>query len=1569
MKLRSPSGYRTAAHFLWARSLSPLSALLLLLAPGWVLAQDPGADDGEPPEPLPCPTLVADDLTQVEQASHEFIVRYPRALDVAVESLDDGDVLVSGPDGYLQRAELVSLTEVDVPFIHPINPNADLAGDGQLFWPGGWPSMIAKYRVFPPEPAVTWQPAHNGSYAVSLVEGQVDLMDGMALAPKLLGGFRVAIDGGGGEPKLIQPVETRIHIGKRPAEGLFAGEPDSRESYATVQLFFDVPHIDVEFLELVRERHTFVANVGAVKLAMPDPGPRLNDGADAEDGLMVLSLRSKVYPLGALETGDYRFVVRVNGEREGAEEFSVGDDPPADEFAPEAELRVANITMANDRPQRLEVVYEDRGGIDVSTIGDEDLMVISPCALLDVIPPFPCDWETQKAKFVEVVSASDGLRRVVALYEIEPPAGGWKHGHNGFYPVIWRTSEVCDRSGNCNPQRRLGGFEVAIRPGEDPPVLATAEVRVDPSDPHMVSAHVRVKFEDEWAIAGQEIRRDGQRIILEARAEPLITARPPFPPPVEDLAYDIGPLDQGIYLAVFQMNGHVYARQEFRVGRPLDPPVPAEVRLEVDTSSPGDVVALVTVQFRNPHELVQEQVLGDGHRISLTAKARPLPVPEIGPAVLPEPIHLRYHIGELPPGGYLAVFQMNGFPYAAGDFLIGTPEPPIPAEVRMEVSSEDPASVVARVRVQFESPHVIVGRDLHRDGRRFVLEAMARPAEPNELPADAAGNSVVLEYPLGDLDAGEYGAVFVMNGYRYAAQEFVIRHGGEFAADVALAVDAGDPSAVTAHATIFFEDKFVIIENPGEPRREGNTVFIDATPIVATFVQEPEHLPIDLSYKLGEFRPGEYLLVYRINGNPEARLPFVVDPAPPLPAEVRLTVAVDGPAATARARIQFRDHYRISDRRVAREGSRFIIDLGVEGPLPILAPLPPQPIELEIPLADGLENGSYFATLRMNGFPYALEPFEILSDPLEVEVDLAVEVGEAGVTASARIDFKNPYLQVTDPGLPMRDGNLFEIHAIAEELVFVQEPDGAPQRFSYDLGSPPPGHYGLIYYVNGRAVAHQRFRVEHDPRPPLAHIAGIEISQGDASWFADVGVILMPGQRVTDWGAVRQSGGEFHVEITVDWVDFPPGPDREPIDPALIPDGVEMMNGGGDGLIGDAPVRIVRHQYVLGILDPGEKQFVVHSRGQAVARKGFIVPGLGPVVNLRAEDITGSMQRPHRFSISYGDPDGLDHESIREARVLVAGPDGFEGIPVLEEYASTDDVPSTGSIAIYTLDAPGGSWDPRDNGRYCVHVDPEAIRDLDGNSIASGRLGCFNTRIAVEPTQTDVEIRVTTSLLEGEWFAEVEIVPAAGTAIRVEDWGQVIHHGDTHLALATVVQKATPGGPIAEPLAHRFPLGALRPGHHVFVFKTNLAHCGLAHFRVPGMEGDPIDDWRHAAGVRDGEDDGDRDRFGIMAEYFFALDPAHPDAPEIRSEIVADASGANHLAIRYRRLLVAEGVRQVIEVSRDLRRWEAADGLTEIVQQDVNIDGTEELLVCLRESLAESEHRWIRIRLIREPQE
>ena len=571
--------------------------------------------------------------------------------------------------------------------------------------------------------------------------------------------------------------------------------------------------------------------------------------------------------------------------------------------------------------------------------------------------------------------------------------------------------------------------------------------------------------------------------------------------------------------------------------------------------------------------------------------------------------------------------------------------------------------------------------------------------------------------------------------------------------------------------------------------------------------------------------------------------------------------------------------------------------------------------------------------------------------------------------AKVVVDFVDPFLLITDPGEPEIDGSFIKINATAEEVVFVTEPSGDPQEFEYNLGQLLPGPYRLLYCINGVPQAHTGFIVREGHGDPLPHVASIDIEQGDASWFATTRIILLPGQALTDCGVVRQSDNEFHVNITVDWVDFPE-PDRIPVDANLLPDGV-VLSEDGDVVVGGFPVRIEECTHVLGVLEPGEYKFFVHSRGQKIARQHFVVPGSGPEATLRAENITEPSDEPYRFSINYSDRDGLDHASIRGAEVFVFGRDGLGSKAELVEYASTDDVPSTGATAIYAIRAPGGDWDQRDNGKYCVQVDPEAVRDLLGNSLVHGELGCFHVRIIDEPTgPPDAEINVSIDLGEdGVWYAGVEIVPAAGVQLVVEDWGDLTHHGHTFVALATVGRRDLTSNVVPEPLAHRYPLGELGPGFYIFVFKTNLAHCAVEEFIVPGLPGDPIDNWRKIVGVENVDEraDDDGDRVNLLAEYFFALDPKRPDVPKIIPEVVEDSEGKKHLGLRFRRLLGADGVREVIQVSKDLKTWIlATDIQTDVVEQHEVFDGTEEILICLTEELTADSYPFMRVDLERD---
>jgi hypothetical protein len=724
-----------------------------------------------------------------------------------------------------------------------------------------------------------------------------------------------------------------------------------------------------------------------------------------------------------------------------------------------------------------------------------------------------------------------------------------------------------------------------------------------------------------------------------------------------------------------------------------------------------------------------------------------------------------------------------------------------------------------------------------------------------------------------------------------------------------------------------------------------------------------------IRYNLGDhLEPGPYLLTYCINDRREARTEFFVERDPPIPADVEMDVAVEDSAAVAVVQIQFKDHYLILGHKVNLEGNRFCIDLDVEGPLEILALVPPPATTLEISLGENLEGGIYHAILKMNGFPYADDEFRIHSDEFEVEVDLKVGVGDA-IIAKAVVDFVNPYILVTNPGEPEIDGNLIKINATADEVVFITEPSGDPQTFEYNLGELEPGAYRLVYCINGIPQAHTGFLVGEDPGQPLPYIASIDIEQGDASWFATTRVILLPGQALTECGVVRQSENEFHVNITVDWVDYP-HLEPVPLDPTVLPDGV-IIGPDGVATIGGFPVRFEDCTYVLGVLEPGEYKFVVHSRDQTITGRRFEVPGMGPKADLQAENIIEPKDEAHRFSINYSDPDGLNHESIREAEVVVHGPDGIELRVELVEYASTENIPSTGASAVYAVQGPGGQWDHSDNGSYCVEVDREAVRDLLGNSLTSGELDCFHVRIIDElPSPEDTKINLSFSLDEdGMWHAEVEIVPVPGVHLLVNDWGPVIHHGQTFVALATLQSIDTANAPIPEPLAHRYPLGKLPPGFYIFVFKTNLGHCAIESLTVPGLPGDPIDNWRIVAEVINTDDgsDEDGDNLSLLSEYFFALDPTSSDVPDIHPEIVEGIDGEQHLGLRLRRLLAADGVRQLLEVTRDFKLWVyAGENMTEVVEQTVNIDGTEELLICLREALSENGYRFIRIRIERD---
>lgn len=135
---------------------------------GWNLDDVEVLGDGALDTAPPLASLVVADITAGGSPSHSCSVTFTDASGIRLASLDSGDLLVTGPNGYSNVVEFVG---------------ADLPLDGS--------PMTGTYSV--PAPGEVWGAADNGTYKVTLLEGAVEDTQSNANPMMDLGGFEVAI--------------------------------------------------------------------------------------------------------------------------------------------------------------------------------------------------------------------------------------------------------------------------------------------------------------------------------------------------------------------------------------------------------------------------------------------------------------------------------------------------------------------------------------------------------------------------------------------------------------------------------------------------------------------------------------------------------------------------------------------------------------------------------------------------------------------------------------------------------------------------------------------------------------------------------------------------------------------------------------------------------------------------------------------------------------------------------------------------------------------------------------------------------------------------------------------------------------------------------------------------------------------------------------------------------------------------------------------------------------------------------------------------------------------------------
>jgi hypothetical protein len=115
----------------------------------------------------PTATLTASNVLTGGATAYTFTVAYADNIALDADTLDDDDVTVIGPNGYLQLGTLLSSTET--------------AGGGR----------VATYEVTPP--GGSWGSGDSGAYGISLRDDAVTDTSGNAVPAGAIGGFQVSI--------------------------------------------------------------------------------------------------------------------------------------------------------------------------------------------------------------------------------------------------------------------------------------------------------------------------------------------------------------------------------------------------------------------------------------------------------------------------------------------------------------------------------------------------------------------------------------------------------------------------------------------------------------------------------------------------------------------------------------------------------------------------------------------------------------------------------------------------------------------------------------------------------------------------------------------------------------------------------------------------------------------------------------------------------------------------------------------------------------------------------------------------------------------------------------------------------------------------------------------------------------------------------------------------------------------------------------------------------------------------------------------------------------------------------
>lgn len=515
-------------------------------------------------------------------------------------------------------------------------------------------------------------------------------------------------------------------------------------------------------------------------------------------------------------------------------------------------------------------------------------------------------------------------------------------------------------------------------------------------------------------------------------------------------------------------------------------------------------------------------------------------------------------------------------------------------------------------------------------------------------------------------------------------------------------------------------------------------------------------------------------------------------------------------------------------------------------------------------------------------------------------------------------------------------------------------------RHTFHLGHLEPGQYRFVLGSNARVIGVVQFVVG----PPVS-VAHLHAAEGNASWFAELALALWrPGISVLDWGEARREGNVFFLEPLLGFL------------PQIDEADTLEANTFAPRPPSTLPVAVERHTYPLGMLESGHYELVVMHGNHKLAVRPFLVqpPPVpdGPKATAKLPPIIEPTPA-YGFAVEYSASAGLDLESLRTARVIVMNhllrPQPLEvdaqdlanlaaSMVLVAELVDLVPLNSTGTRALahYEVTGPNGSWGSKDRGRWSVFVDPTAVRDHHGNTLAHGYLGSFHVLVSPPPPPPPHPHPIPASI-ETE-VADDGFVRVTATLPNVPadywehiDWGEWVQRG---YVFHVRVRFKRHDSPITLPafgsVSHTWELGIVPPGAYLLVLDSSLGHHGRAGLQVPGEPVPLIDAWRERLIPILGVGPDGPLPPELLAAYAFGLDPAVPHPRPPAGLVTPSTDGG--LTLTFTRATFAEGVTWQVEATRDFRDWSTVLDLPVSGQTSEDLgDGRERVTIPLPATL------------------